>query len=87
MDHFDPYSVLLAIATNIAVLLMTGFIFVCHIFKMLMILQDIVIMNMLVLSSVRMGCSVRSALNCIEHAFAVYFKSKCIFNKSLLQVM
>ncbi len=35
----------------------------------------------------RPGWSVRSALNCIEHAFAVYFKSKYIFNKPLLQVM
>ncbi len=26
MDHFDPYNVLLAIATNIPVLLMTGFV-------------------------------------------------------------
>ncbi len=26
MDNFDPYNVLLAIATNITVLLMTGFV-------------------------------------------------------------
>ncbi len=26
MDNFDPYNVLLAIATNIHVLLMTGFV-------------------------------------------------------------
>ncbi len=26
IDHFDPYNVLLAIATNIPVLLMTGFV-------------------------------------------------------------
>ncbi len=26
MDHFDPYNVLLAIATNIPMLLMTGFV-------------------------------------------------------------
>ncbi len=30
MDHFDPYSVLLAIATNIPVLLMTGFVLQGH---------------------------------------------------------
>ncbi len=30
-DHFDPYSVLLAIATNIPVLLMTAFVLQGHI--------------------------------------------------------
>ncbi len=32
MDNFDPYNVLLAIATNIPVLLMTGFVLQCHIY-------------------------------------------------------
>ncbi len=27
IDHFDPYNILLAIATNIPVLLMTAFVF------------------------------------------------------------
>ncbi len=31
MDNFDPYNVLLAIATNIPVLLMTGFVLQGHI--------------------------------------------------------
>ncbi len=31
MDHFDPYNVLLAIATNIPVLLMTAFVLQGHI--------------------------------------------------------
>ncbi len=31
MDNFDPYSVLLAIATNILVQLMTGFVVQGHI--------------------------------------------------------
>ncbi len=31
IDHFDPYNVLLAIATNIPVLLMTGFVVQVHI--------------------------------------------------------
>ncbi len=31
MDNFDPYNVLLAIATNIPVLLMTGFVVQGHI--------------------------------------------------------
>ncbi len=30
MDHFDPYNVLLAIATNIPVLLMTAFVLQGH---------------------------------------------------------
>ncbi len=30
MDNFDPYSVFLAIATNIPVLLMTGFVLQGH---------------------------------------------------------
>ncbi len=32
MDHFDPYNVLLAIATNIPVLLMTAFVLQGHIY-------------------------------------------------------
>ncbi len=32
MYNFDPYSVLLAIATNILMLLMTGFVLQGHIF-------------------------------------------------------
>ncbi len=32
MDNFDPYNVLLSIATNIAVLLMTAFVLQDHIF-------------------------------------------------------
>ncbi len=32
MDDFDPYSVLLAIATNIPVLLMTAFVLQGHIY-------------------------------------------------------
>ncbi len=32
MDNFDPYNVLLAIATNIDVLLMTAFVLQGHIF-------------------------------------------------------
>ncbi len=32
MDNFDPYNVLLAIATNIPVLLMTAFVLQGHIF-------------------------------------------------------
>ncbi len=35
IDHFDPYSVLLAIATNITVRLMTGFVVQGHIIKSL----------------------------------------------------
>ncbi len=31
IDHFDPYNVLLAIATNMPVLLMTGFVVQGHI--------------------------------------------------------
>ncbi len=31
-DHFDPYNVLLAIATNIPVLLMTAFVLQGHIY-------------------------------------------------------
>ncbi len=34
MDYFDPYSVLLAIATNIPVLLMTGIVVQGHILKL-----------------------------------------------------
>ncbi len=33
MDNFDSYNVLLAIATNIPVLLMTGFVLQGHIFN------------------------------------------------------
>ncbi len=33
MDNSDPYNVLLAIATNIPVLLMTGFVLQRHIYK------------------------------------------------------
>ncbi len=33
MDNFDPYNVLLAIATNIPVLLMTGFVLQGHILE------------------------------------------------------
>ncbi len=33
MDNFDPYNVLLAIATNIPVLLMTAFVLQDHIFQ------------------------------------------------------
>ncbi len=32
MDNFDPYNVLLAIATNIPVLLMTAFVLHSHIY-------------------------------------------------------
>ncbi len=32
MDNFDPYNVLLAIATNIPVLLMTAFVLQGHIY-------------------------------------------------------
>ncbi len=32
MDNFDPYNVLLAIATNIPVLLKTGFVVQGHIY-------------------------------------------------------
>ncbi len=35
MDNFDPYNVLLAIATNIPVLLMTAFVLQGHIFDKL----------------------------------------------------
>ncbi len=31
IDNFDPYSVFLAIATNVTVLLMTGFVLQGHI--------------------------------------------------------
>ncbi len=34
MDNFDPYNVLLSIATNIAVLLMTAFVLQGHILKL-----------------------------------------------------
>ncbi len=34
MDNFDPYNVLLSIATNIPVLLMTAFVLQGHILKM-----------------------------------------------------
>ncbi len=33
MDHFDPYNVLLAIATNIPVLLMTAFVLQSHVYQ------------------------------------------------------
>ncbi len=33
MDNFDPYNVLLTIATNISVLLMTGFVIQGHIWE------------------------------------------------------
>ncbi len=33
MDNFDPYNVLLAIATNIPVLLMTAFVLQGHIYS------------------------------------------------------
>ncbi len=33
MDNFDPYNVLLAIATNIPVLLMTAFVLQGHIWE------------------------------------------------------
>ncbi len=33
MDNFDPYNVLLVIATNIPVLLMTGFVLQGHIYS------------------------------------------------------
>ncbi len=33
VDHFDPYSVLLAIATHTPVLLMTAFVLQAHIFS------------------------------------------------------
>ncbi len=33
MDNFDPYNVLLAIATNISVLLMTAFVLQGHILE------------------------------------------------------
>ncbi len=32
MDNFDPYNVFLAIATNIPVRLMTGFVLQAHIY-------------------------------------------------------
>ncbi len=32
-DHFDPYNVFLAIATNIPVLLMTGFVVQGHVWN------------------------------------------------------
>ncbi len=37
MDNFDPYNVLLAIATNIPVLLMTAFVLQGHIYFFLFI--------------------------------------------------
>ncbi len=36
MDNFDPYNVLLAIATNIPALLMTGFVAQGLIFKLIL---------------------------------------------------
>ncbi len=39
MDNFDPYNVLLAIATNIPVLLMTGFVLQGHIYERTMVLD------------------------------------------------
>ncbi len=35
MDNFDPYNVLLSIATNIPVLLMTAFVLQGHIWRIL----------------------------------------------------
>ncbi len=35
MNNFDPYSVFLSIATNIPVLLMTGFVLQGHIYDFL----------------------------------------------------
>ena len=35
IDHFDPYNVLLAIATNIPVRLMTGFVIQGHTYNKL----------------------------------------------------
>ncbi len=40
MDHFDPYNVLLAIATNIPVLLMTAFVLQDHIFILILIINN-----------------------------------------------
>ncbi len=37
MDNFDPYNVLLVIATNIPVLLMTGFVLQGHIWSVLLV--------------------------------------------------
>ncbi len=37
MDNFDPYNVLLAIATNIPVLLMTAFVLQGHILESLLV--------------------------------------------------
>ncbi len=37
MYNFDPYNVLLSIATNIAVLLMTAFVLQRHIFVMFLL--------------------------------------------------
>ncbi len=37
MDNFDPYNVLLAIATNIPVLLMTAFVLQGHICALIII--------------------------------------------------
>ncbi len=37
MYHFGPYNVLLAIATNIPMLLMTGFVVQGHIFIYIMV--------------------------------------------------
>ncbi len=34
MDNFDPYNVLLAIATNIPVLLMTAFVLQGHVYDL-----------------------------------------------------
>ncbi len=42
MDNFDPYNVLLSIATNIAVLLMTVFVLQRQILSML---QEIVVIK------------------------------------------
>ncbi len=40
INNFDPYSVLLAIATNIPQRLKTGFVVQSHIYKLQMSFQD-----------------------------------------------
>ncbi len=39
IDNFDPYNVLLAIATNIPVLLMTAFVLQGHVYKIYFLLR------------------------------------------------
>ncbi len=41
MDNFDPYNVLLSIATNIPVLLMTAFVLQGHIYESIRILNTV----------------------------------------------